>query len=55
MRELSPEHQQVRDDFVERIRLRVAGALGTPALWLAEQVGKHYEPPHDYPDEDYED
>lgn len=55
MVELNPEHRAVSEEWTERIRLKVAGALGTPALWLAEQVGKRISYDNEYPDEDYDD
>ena len=53
--ELTPDRQQRADEWTERIRNIVAGAIGRPALWAAEQLGKRISFDNDYPDEEYDD
>lgn len=52
---MNPEHQRIADEWSEKIRTSFANAIGKRALQVAEFVGKHYEMPFDYRDEEDED
>ena len=53
--ELNPEHQQTADSTSEYIRQLFINGIAKRAIQAAEFIGRHYEPPYDYREDDEED